>query len=581
VVFRSGLLSHTLPNVVSLGQLLPGPQPTPREFEGSTRLTAQPNVGESAAHAASGTERAFVGDASGGALASGTRARAILSPVLPDGLGSTVDARTLEILEHRRRSAKIRRRGWLVRRTLLLADLLGLSLAFAAAVLLFGSVGPGDHVDLRSEIILFCLSLPGWLLLAKVHGLYERDEERADHTTVDDIVGVFHLVTVGAWVFSVGSWVTGLADPKLPKLVAFWVFAIALVTFGRAVARASCRKSVTYLQNTIIVGAGDVGQLIARKLLQHPEYGINLVGFVDDQPKERRGDLRELTLLGTPEQVPDLVSLLDVERVIIAFSNERDERMMRLVRSLRELDVQIDIVPRLFELVGPKVGVHTVEGLPLLGLPPARLSTSARAIKRAIDISGAVIGLTMTAPLFAVIAWKIKRDSPGPVFFRQTRLGFNMREFTALKFRTMQVNTDDSEHREYMRSIMSSGAALGSNGLYKLDRTSAITPFGRWLRKTSLDELPQLLNILRGDMSLVGPRPCIPYETEHFAPHQFERFLVPAGLTGLWQVTARANSSFGEALEMDVAYVRGWSLGLDLRLLLRTPLQLFRQQVTA
>jgi lipopolysaccharide/colanic/teichoic acid biosynthesis glycosyltransferase len=128
---------------------------------------------------------------------------------------------------------------------------------------------------------------------------------------------------------------------------------------------------------------------------------------------------------------------------------------------------------------------------------------------------------------------------------------------------------------------MNAGAALGSNGLYKLDRSSAITPFGRWLRKTSLDELPQLLNVLRGEMSLVGPRPCIPYEIEHFAPHQFERFLVPAGLTGLWQVTARANSSFGEALEMDVAYVRGWSLGLDLRLLLRTPLQLFRQRVTA
>jgi exopolysaccharide biosynthesis polyprenyl glycosylphosphotransferase len=509
------------------------------------------------------------------------RASPIVSPVLLDSLSESLDARTLEILDRRRRSASIRRRGWLVRRALVFADLLGLSLAFISAVLLFGSTGPRDQVDLHSEIIFFLLSLPGWLFLAKVHGLYERDEERADHTTVDDIVGVFHLVTIGAWVFFVGSWATGLADPKLHKLAAFWILAILLVTGCRAIARTWCRRSLTYLQNTIIVGAGDIGQLIARKLLQHPEYGINLVGFVDDQPKERRGDLSQLTLLGATEQIPELVSLLDVERVIIAFSNESDERTMALVRSLRELDVQIDIVPRLFEVVGPKVGLHTVEGLPLLGLPPARLSLSARLMKRAIDITGALLGLVVTAPLFAFIAWKIRRDSPGPVFFRQTRLGMNMKEFTALKFRTMDVGTDDSEHRAYISGIMSADAALGANGLYKLDRSSSVTPFGRWLRKTSLDELPQLVNVLRGEMSLVGPRPCIPYETEHFAPHQFERFLVPAGLTGLWQVTARANSSFGEALEMDVAYVRGWSLGLDLRLMLRTPLQLLRQKATA
>jgi lipopolysaccharide/colanic/teichoic acid biosynthesis glycosyltransferase len=125
---------------------------------------------------------------------------------------------------------------------------------------------------------------------------------------------------------------------------------------------------------------------------------------------------------------------------------------------------------------------------------------------------------------------------------------------------------------------MSASAAAGENGLYKLERGDAITPFGRWLRKTSLDELPQLLNVLRGDMSLVGPRPCLDYETETFRPHHFERFLVPPGITGLWQVAARANSSFGEALDMDVSYARGWTLGLDLRLLARTPFQVLRQR---
>src|SRR5439155_11960481 len=162
--------------------------------------------------------------------------------------------------------------------------------------------------------------------------------------------------------------------------------------------------------------------------------------------------------------------------------------------------------------------------------------------------------------------------------FRQKRLAMNQREFTALKFRTMKVDTDNTEHREYIKATMSAEAEPGSNGMYKLDRAGAVTPVGRWLRKTSLDELPQLINVLRGDMSLVGPRPCIAYETEFFAPHHFERFLVPAGLTGLWQVTARASSTFGEALDMDVLYARGWSLGLDLKLLARTPFQLLRQK---
>jgi lipopolysaccharide/colanic/teichoic acid biosynthesis glycosyltransferase len=175
----------------------------------------------------------------------------------------------------------------------------------------------------------------------------------------------------------------------------------------------------------------------------------------------------------------------------------------------------------------------------------------------------------------------IKLDSSGPVFFRQTRLGMGQRDFKVLKFRTMYEDTSDEEHRAYIRSAMDRRSRPEANGLFKLERAAAVTPFGRWLRRTSLDELPQLLNVLRGDMSLVGPRPCLPYELENFEDHHFDRFLVPAGITGLWQVTARANSTFAEALDMDVAYAHGWSLGLDLQLLIRTPLQLLRPGATA
>ena len=184
------------------------------------------------------------------------------------------------------------------------------------------------------------------------------------------------------------------------------------------------------------------------------------------------------------------------------------------------------------------------------------------------------------APVMAVIAVAIRLDSTGPVLFRQRRLGRDMQPFTVLKFRTMRVDTDQEEHRRYIATTLTHDASPNANGLYKLDRSSSVTRVGRFLRKTSLDELPQLFNVLGGDMSLVGPRPCLDYETEGFAEHHFERFLMPPGLTGLWQVTARARSTFGEALDMDVEYVRGWSFSLDVRLLLKTPFSLVRMRAT-
>ena len=187
----------------------------------------------------------------------------------------------------------------------------------------------------------------------------------------------------------------------------------------------------------------------------------------------------------------------------------------------------------------------------------------------------------LSLPLFLVVPLLIRRESPGPALFRQTRLGEQMREFTVLKFRTMRVDADETRHREFIEATMDASAAPESNGLFKLDRGSEVTRVGAFLRHTSLDELPQLWNVLRGEMSLVGPRPCIPYETQFFRPHHFERFLVPAGLTGLWQVTARAHATFGEALDMDVAYARGWSLGLDLNLLLRTVRHVLTRKGTA
>jgi exopolysaccharide biosynthesis polyprenyl glycosylphosphotransferase len=477
----------------------------------------------------------------------------------------------------RRRGGGTRRRGWLVRRILVVADIV----ALASALLLAQAIYPPGGGEVVGQTAVFLATLPVWVLLAKLYGLYDRDEERTDHSTADEFAGVFNLVSVGSWVLLVFGHLTGLATPNLVRVILFWALAIVLIVLARGFARSLCRRSAVYRQNTVIVGAGDVGQLVARKLLQHPEYGVDVLGFVDARPRERRSELGHLAIFGTPEQLPEIVRELDIDRVVIAFSNGSSEEGVALVRSLRDRDVQIDVVPRLYDVVGPTANIQTIEGLPLVGLPPLKMPRSSRLIKRSIDIVGASVALLVTVPLFAVCAVLIKRDSAGPVLFRQKRLGRDMKEFTALKFRTMRVDADDGPHREYIKQTMSPQAEVGANGLYKLTREDAVTRIGRWLRATSLDELPQLINVLRGDMSLVGPRPCLAYEVEHFAPHHFDRFLVPAGITGLWQVKARGRSTFGEALDMDVVYARGWSLGLDLKLLCLTPLQILRKQVTA
>jgi exopolysaccharide biosynthesis polyprenyl glycosylphosphotransferase len=459
---------------------------------------------------------------------------------------------------------------------LVIADLIGLTAAYFIATILSGDDGA---LGSTRELTVFLVSLPCWVLIAEMHGLYHRDEERTNHSTSDDIAGVFHLVTIGVWLLLVVTRLLGREGPSVLNLAVFWLLAVCTLPATRLLAREAFRHARAYEQNTVIVGAGAIGQLIARKLIRHPEYGANVVGFVDRLPRSRRADLPEhLSILGGPERLPEIIERLGVERVVIAFSSLPVGELLPLLRRVRAMNVQIDVLPWLFDLIGPRVSVHSVEGVALLGLPSVRQSKVLLVLKRVIDIVGSCAALILASPLMLYIALRVRLDSPGPVLFRQTRLGAGMQEFKSLKFRTMRVDTDPEAHREYISKVMSSDAQATGNGLYKLDRSDAVTEFGQWLRTTSLDELPQLINILRGEMSLVGPRPCIPYEVENFAAHHFERFLMPQGLTGLWQVTARANSTYGEALDMDVAYVRSWSLGLDLRLMLRTPLQVVRQR---
>ena len=479
-----------------------------------------------------------------------------------------LDERTRELLERRRRTAVIKRRGWLMRRMLLASDVVGLTLSFALAEWIYQASTHTGRLDVFEEAGLFGLSLPLWVVTAKLYGLYDRDEERADHSTADDVVGVFHLITVGTWFLFAGAYVTRLAHPQLPKLLAFWALAVVAVPVLRSLSRSRCRRSLHYLQNTLIVGAGDVGQEIARKLLKHPEYGINLVGFVDGWPKERSTGLAHLALLGEVNDVPTLVRLLDIERVIVAFSpNDRDE-LLALVRELNALDVQVDVVPRFYEVLSPAVDVHAVEGMPLIGLRPPRLSRSSAFLKRWLDILGAAVGLTALAPLAGVVSLAIKFDSRGPVLFRQVRMGAGDRTFRIVKFRTMAA---DAENQKAGVAHLNKHAQNGGDArMFKIERDPRVTRVGRILRRFSIDEVPQLWNVLRGEMSLVGPRPLILDEHAHVSDWGERRLDLRPGITGLWQVLGRDEIPFAEMVKLDYLYVTSWTLGGDIRLLLRT-----------
>ena len=455
-------------------------------------------------------------------------------------------------------------RGWLMRRLLLIADVVGLLSAFLLALALFTTGPPIDVVEESWEIVFFVASLPLWVLLARVHGLYDRDEERTDHSTVDDIFGVFQVVSVGTWGFLAATEILGLPHPHLNRLVVFWALAIILVPLLRAIARVLGRRNIAYIQNVIVVGSGEVAQLLASKIQHRPEYGLRVVGFVDRDRGAMNGGGPEL--LGTTADLPGLVKQHAVHRVAIAFSTDSHERTLAVIRSMQDFDVQIDIVPRMFEILGTNAQLHTIEGIPLVGLPIPRLSGSERFLKRSLDLVGAGLGLVILSPLLLLSALAIKLDSRGPVFFRQVRMGSREQTFFVFKFRTMVA---DAESRKTEVAHLNMHREADPR-MFKVPDDPRVTRTGGILRRWRIDELPQLFNVLRGEMSLVGPRPLILDEHQYVAQWARRRLDLKPGMTGLWQVLGASDIPFDEMTKLDYLYVTNWSLREDMRLIMLT-----------
>lgn len=343
---------------------------------------------------------------------------------------------------------------------------------------------------------------------------------------------------------------------------------VALVRWAIAATLKRIRRSGGNLQNVLVVGAGELGRQVVERLEEHREYGFRVVGFLDDDPGKQQREIDGVPVLGTTHDLERVVRERGVDQVLLALPLSAHHKTVQLIRRAGQLLVEIKVVPDLLQYYVLRAGVEDLDGIPVINLTQIPLEGFNRLVKRAMDIVGALVGLILTAPFFPVIALLIKREDGGPVFYSQVRMGLDGRSFRMYKFRSMRVDAEPGGEAQWTRN-----------------RDPRVTRIGAFLRRTNLDELPQLFNILKGDMSLVGPRPERPEFVERFRhryPEYMARHWVRAGLTGWAQVNGlRGDTSIRKRMAADLYYIENWSLALDLRIIWLTLASTWRHRRTA
>jgi len=451
---------------------------------------------------------------------------------------------------------------------LVLLDVILINIAFALAYWIRYEaqwVIPVDEVNYNpfnaytGIVILLSLLLP---IAFKVEGLYD---QRREASWLDEVYSSFSgtLIGIAVLVF-LFFYVRPLVYSRL-MLFYLFVLIITLISLSRLALRlilGRLRKRGIGVERVLIVGAGNLGRTVIRNIIAQPELGYQIVGFVDDA-LDKHVNIGRIHALGSLLDLPDILQRQPVDQVIITLPWDSHRQIMQIIAECEKAGVQVRIVPDLFQLSLSRVQIDTLNGVPLIGVKAMSIRGWNLALKRLIDIvvSGGL--LILLAPLLLAIALLIKWDSPGPVLFRQKRVGRAGQMFTVLKFRSMRSG---AEHEQY--HLLRQNEASGP--LFKIRHDPRVTRVGRWLRRLSLDELPQLYNVLRGEMSLVGPRPAIPAEVEQYQEWHRRRLDVSPGMTGLWQVSGRSELTFDEMVMLDLFYADNWSLGLDFKILLRT-----------
>jgi exopolysaccharide biosynthesis polyprenyl glycosylphosphotransferase len=434
-----------------------------------------------------------------------------------------------------------------LRRQLVKADIVA-GFASGAATALLAGVGLA-----QLPLVALVIAL-GWPLVAGACGLYTVSPLRTWASGIGEAPRLAVTSLLISWPVLGLLSTLGAARPVLGALGASALMAGG-AALGRATARASIHRTASLRQRTVIVGSGSVAADLVSRLHKYPELGLDPVGFVDDDAHEPL----ELGLprLGGLDVLPTLIAHGRVDRVMIAFTRSRHEDLLHLVRTCRDAGVTVDIVPRLFEFLDGARYLEQIGDMPLVSIQVPEFTRVSRVAKRVLDIAVASVLLIALLPLMLAIAIAIKLDSRGPVLFVQPRTGRGGHLFRLLKFRSMRVGSPVL--------VRADGAIV------KGPHDARVTRVGRVLRRFSLDEAPQLLNVLRGDMSMVGPRPLVIAEQQALSQDwQSRRADLRPGLTGPWQVSGRSHIGFQDMIKLDYQYVAGWSLARDVEILLAT-----------
>ncbi|HEX6457700.1 MAG TPA: sugar transferase [Thermoleophilaceae bacterium] len=417
--------------------------------------------------------------------------------------------------------------------------------------------------DITLSILPALACLPLLTLVNKVLGLYDRDENVLHKTTLDEAPAL--LAVSALYAFSI--WLAGplLADEHVHRgpIVVLALLSFFALMVGRSLARWVVVARIVP-ERCVVIGSADAALRVANKL--DSVHGVNavIVGRValgPSLPAEAQAE-GAIPVLGDMSTVGIVLTEHDIERAIIAYEGPDSEDLLHAIRLVKALGLKVSVLPRLLEVVGSAATYDDINGLPLLGVRRYGLTRSSYLVKRTLDIAGAAAMLLLLAPVFLAVAVAIKLDSRGPVFFRQRRIGRRGEVFRMFKFRSMVDGADEAkdELRELNQAV----------GLFKIDGDPRITRVGRTLRALSLDELPQLINVLKGDMSLVGPRPLVPDEDRKIAGWERCRLYFRPGMTGMWQIFGASRIPMHEMVKIDYMYGANWSVWSDVKILART-----------
>jgi exopolysaccharide biosynthesis polyprenyl glycosylphosphotransferase len=455
----------------------------------------------------------------------------------------------LDRAEGKRRAA-IPARKKILRRALAVADATAV-----ASALFIGAIAIGrDNLTIAAAGAVALL-----ILVMKAIGLYDRDEHLLRPTTLDEVPALFEVATLSTLLLWLMGSVIVAGELGRKQVLGMWLLLFVFLVVGRSLARFVATRLVEP-ERCLVIGDSDAATTLQRKLKLDGSKAAEIVGWIQGERTWTLSPRGSIPML--PQGLYRILAEKQVHRVVLAPGKVDSESLLHFVRDVSAMHVSVSILPATPPVAGSSVELDDIHGLPLLGARGFEIGRSSRLLKRTFDVVASTLMLLILSPVLLALAIAVRVDSPGSTLFRQRRVGRNGREFEMLKFRSMFEGSD--QHKEELRDLNE------AVGLFKIDQDPRTTRVGRKIRRWSLDELPQLVNVLRGEMSLVGPRPLVPDEDSQVEGLYRRRLDIPPGITGYWQALGSSRIPLFEMVQLDYLYVATWSLWHDVRILLRT-----------